>query len=299
MKTVELKKMPSNWNAVTMEQFRILEQMKARYASKEAYLTYCFIYFQGLKPLLYSSRWKEILSQISFLRRFIRMDGRRIQNIYSDYLGVGEPIVVWEQCYRYNGWKNLWKGDRFWMEDQQLLSFLRPLEYLTTPIQLAVNPIPQKTINDRIYTSAYTRLADMSWLDYNKCSMHIEQYVKTKQTKHLYNFIACLYKIGDPDIVQENFDTMELYLIQIFWQGCQTYFKKCFPHLFSVNEKKQKQKDYLKEESEISVFLSKQAYSKPDEVREMLVFDALEYLEQNAKECEERQREIDKIKSRR
>lgn len=299
MKTVELKKMPSNWNAVTMEQFRILEQMKARYASKEAYLTYCFIYFQGLKPLLYSSRWKEILSQISFLRRFIRIDGRRIQNIYSDYLGVGEPIVVWEQCYRYNGWKNLWKGDRFWLEDQQLLSFLRPLDYLTTPIQLAVNPIPQKVINDRVYTSAYTHLADMSWLDYNKCSMHIEQYVRTKQTKHLYNFIACLYKIGDPDIVKDNFDTLELRLLQVFWQGCQTYFKKCFPHLFTVNEKKQKQKDYLKEESEISVFLSKQAYSKPDEVREMLVFDALEYLEQNAKECEERQREIDKIKNRR
>lgn len=82
MRTVELKKMPSNWNAVTMEQFRILEQMKTRYASKEAYLTYCFIYFQRLKPLLYSSRWKEVLSHIPFIKRFIHMDGRRIKSIY-------------------------------------------------------------------------------------------------------------------------------------------------------------------------------------------------------------------------
>lgn len=293
--------MPENWDQVTVEQFRILERLSGKYASNKAYLTYCFIEMQGLKPLLYSSPRKEIMAKIPFFRNFVRMDGRVIDEVYEDYLQIGEPLPVYKQCYRRKGFKEFLFGERVWIRDDTVLAMLKTLEFMEKPIRLNKNPIPYKIIDGKNYNSRYTRLSDMNWLDYNRCCMFIEEYARHKEPEMLYNFIACLYSIGNTDKVKQHFDELECKLILMFWEGCQQYYKKCFPHIFKGGneQKKRAVKDYLKDEAELTVFLSKQAYAKPEEVRSMLVFDALQYLELNARDCEEREKEIAKIKRHR
>lgn len=302
MKNLSLKKMPENWDQVTLEQFRILNRLQGNYASDKAYLTHCFMELQGLKPLLYDSAWKEICSHIPVIKNFIRMNGRIIVEVFDDYLGMGKPFPIWKQCYRYKGVKELLFGKRFWMRDHTVLELLKSLDFMKQPIKLNKNPIPVKIIDGVNYTSCYTRLADMTWLDYNRCCMFIEEYARTKNEQMLWNFISSLYHIGNPDKAKEHFDDLECKLIILFWEGCQVYFRKCFPHLYKgepKNKTKKAAKDYMKEESELTVFLSRQAYAKPEEVRKMLVFDALQFLELNAKECEEREKEIAKMKRHR
>ena len=300
MKTIELKSMPKSWNEVSMSQFRILEGMKKKYKSKEAYLIYCFLYFQGLKPTLYASVWKEILSRIPVLNHFVLMDGRKVDFLEHDFLHIGTAIPLWKQCYRYKGIREFLFGKRFWLQDQELLSFAKKIEFLTENCIITANPVAEKKLGRKVFKSYYTLLADIPWLEYNKCCMFYERFISTKNKVFFWKFMCVLYQMDSPEQAESCFDELEINVVLRFWEGCQNYFSKCFPHLFKkVNKKTEKStNDAMKRESEITVFLSKQAYLGPDAVRKMLAYDALEYMEQNAVDCEQRRNEMEKLKRR-
>lgn len=283
---IELKSLPANWNALTLTQWKLLDGIRGRFVSKEGYLTKCFLALEGLAPLLYAERWRSFLSHIPIARNYLRMTGRQIDEIKEDYLQIGAPFYAWKQCYRFKGFRNALFGDRFWMTDEELHAFMLRLDFLNTPPRLIVNPVSRKRIGFRTYTSYYTKLADMPWIDYNKCNMYYEQYMMTKRPVFLEQFLCVLYKIKDPKRVKGAFSEFEVRLILLFWEGVHQSFSADFPNLFKSKKKDKKAVDYLKSESEITVFISKLASTTPDNSRKILVYDVFQYLEQNIQECE-------------
>lgn len=285
-KQLELKGLPANWNGLSLDQWKKLDAIRGEFASDTAYITHCFLALEGMKPLLYAERWRSILSGIPFVRRFVRMTGRQVEDIHEDYLQTGAPCYVWRQCYRFRGFWNSMFGVRFWLRDEELYAFTKRLEYLNTPVRLIANPVGRKRIRWRNYTSYYTKLADMPWIDYNKCNMYYEQYAKTKRPVFLEQFLCILYKISDPKLVKNAFSEFEIKLILLFWEGVHQSFSTDFPRLFKGKKKEKKAVDYMKSESEITVFISKLASTTPDNSRKILVYDVFQYLDQNMQECE-------------
>ena len=297
---IDLPSLPQDWSSLTLRQFQMIESIRGKFSSTDAYLTHCFFALTGLKPLKYAERWRAVLGGIPLIGLLIKENGRGIYRMNEDYLGIEPPIPSFWQYYRFSGIWNALFGRRFRMEDQDVFYFQQRLNFLTErgDISLRSNPVYKKRIGLKNYTSYYSRLADMDWLDYNRCSMFIEQYIKTKNPSFLDNFLSAFYKIGNARKVRGKFSDMEIHLVLLFWNGCQQYFKKTFPHLYKENTKNSS-KDYMKEESEITVFLSKEAHMKPDDVRGMRAFDALQYLETNAIICEQTEKQIKAIKSHR
>ena len=108
-------------------------------------------------------------------------------------------------------------------------------------------------------------------------------------------FLAVLYRAENIRNFGDYFTGLEKRLVLLFWDGTQQYFMRSFPHLFK-KRKENLSKDYMKEEASITVFLGKESFSTPNVAREMLVYDALEYLEMNAVLYEAKEREIQKMK---
>lgn len=296
-KHIVLPSLPGNWRALTLEQFRKIEAIRGKFPSSDAYLTHCFLTLTGLKPLRYAERWRLLLGLIPGFSRFLKETGRVIIDQEQDYLGLEKPILIYAQYYCFSGVKNLLFGKRFLIEDQEILSFQQNIKFLAdkSSIQLTTNPVKDKVIKDRVYNSHQALLSDMIWHDYNRCLMFIELYLNSKNDNYLYQFLAVLYKIDDPNIVHGSFSELEINLILFFWNESQKYFKRCFPHMFKEG-KKRLNKDYMKDEAELTVFLGKEAYTHPEDIRKMRAYDALQYLEMNAIICEERERQLNKLK---
>lgn len=126
-KKINLPVLPGGWNAMTLEQFRLVEDVHGKFASTEAYLANCFMVLEGLKPLRHAERWRPFLSGIPFIKRFVAETGRQVANIYEGNALSGETLITWKQCYRFNGFWNALFGTRFFMEDQEVLSFQKNL----------------------------------------------------------------------------------------------------------------------------------------------------------------------------
>lgn len=299
-KRIDLPSLPQDWSSLTLKQFKAIEKIRGQFASTDAYLTHCFLALSGLIPLKYAERWRAVLGCIPLIRRFVKETGRTVLRIEEDYLGLGLPFPVLGQYYRFPGLWNALFGHRFMMEDHEVLFFQQKLRFLTEQenIRLNINPVYNKRIGFKTYASYYALLADMDWLDYNRCSMFIERYTRTKDISFLDSFLSAFYKVGNTRKVHGMFTELEIHLILLFWNNCQKYFKQSFPHLYKENSQNSS-KDYMKEESEITVFLAKESYMKPDDVRGMRAYDALQYLETNAILIEEKERQLAKIKSHR
>ncbi|WP_195373010.1 hypothetical protein [Parabacteroides leei] len=296
---ITLPSLPGNWKALTLDQFKKIEAIRGKFASSDAYLTHCFIILTGLRPLRYAERWRLLLGLIPILSRFIKETGRLVIDHEQDYLGLEKPVLIYAQYYCFSGIKNLLFGKRFIIQDQEILSFQQNIKFLAdkSSIQLTSNPVKEKIINNKVYFCHQALLSDMTWHDYNRCSMFIELYLNSKNVNYLEQFIAVLYKMDDPSIVHGNFSELEINLILLYWNDSQKYFKKSFPHMFKEG-KKQLNKDYMKNEAELTVFLGKEAYTRPEDIRKMRAYDALQYLEMNAIICEEKERQIKKMKTK-
>lgn len=304
-KQINLPSLPQNWSSLTLSQFHTIEKIRGKFVSKDAYLTHCFLALTGLKPLRYAERWRAVIASIPLVGRFVAETGRKMADFTyfrseTDNNIIFSGIPRFTQYYRFKGLKNALFGYRFPMEDQELLYFQQKLKFLTENkiVRLNTNPVFQKRIGFKTYKSYYAKLADMAWLEYNQCSMFIERYIRTKETEFLDKFLAAFYKVGNPRKVHGKFTELEIHLILLFWNSCQQYFKASFPHLYK-NSTGNISKDYMKEESEITVFLAKEAYMRPEDVREMRAYDALQYLETNAVLQEEKERQLNNIKLRR
>ncbi len=296
-KTVNLPALPSNWNYLTLDQFKKIEKIRGNFVSEDSYLTHCFLELEGLKPLRYAERWREALAVLPFLGRFVWETGRQIADVHENPGDEGKPLIIWKQCYSFKGfWLRIF-GPRFFVEDQEILSFQEKLNYLLKPesISLKSNPVREKRIGLKTYRSYQTLLSDMSWLSYNKCSMFIKLYSQTKNESYLNKFLSILYKAENVKHFERKFSVFEKRLVLLFWDGTQSYFLQSFPHLFKKRTETLS-KDFMKEESAITVFLGKESFSKPEDVRDMMVFDALQYLELNAVLCEEKERQIQRMK---
>ncbi|MCD8176704.1 MAG: hypothetical protein LUE98_04490 [Tannerellaceae bacterium] len=81
---------PKNYNALTLEQWRILDRLKGKYTSEDAYLTNVFLHFCNLKPLLYAERWRRILGGDSFYKTLCQ------ENRPADCSGVRRRIYILE-----------------------------------------------------------------------------------------------------------------------------------------------------------------------------------------------------------
>lgn len=293
---IELPSLPGNWKALTLEQFKIIESIKGKFPSSEAYLTHCFLALTGLKPLKHAERWRSVLGAMPYISRFIKETGRVVVYETEDALG-DKPDFIYGQYYCFSGLKNFIFGKRFIIQDQEILFFLQNIKFLTEKdnIQLMSNPVKEKVIKGNTYKSHQALLSDMTWEDYNRCSMFIELYQEGKDIRYLNQFLSVMYDVGNPGIIQNEFSKLEIELILLYWNESQKYFKRSFPHMFKEG-KKRLNKDYMKEEAEITVFLGKEAYAKPEDIRGMRAYDALQYLEMNAVICEERERQLSKIK---
>lgn len=299
-KKVELRSLPSGWEEISIDQFRQIEKIRGTFLSKTTYLTHCFLILEGIKPLRYAQRWRSFGGKIPLVKRFISMTGRRLIRVEEDYLRIGEPFYVWEQCYRFRGFWNALFGRRFWIPDEDLLFFVRKLDFLTdkNTFRILKNPVPEKRIRFSRYRSYRTCLSDMSWEAYNLCNMFMEQYVSTRHSVYLDNFLSVLYRMDNPKLAHRVFSYHEIHMILLFWQSVQEYFMKSFPHLFKKNNANKKIRDYMKNEANITVFLCRQSYSTPASVRGMRAYDALQYLEINSIEYEEKERMIQRAKRR-
>lgn len=301
MKEIRLKSIPGNWAECSLEELQKLDDIKGKFPSEAVYQTYCFLELTNLVPLVYAERWRAILGSIPFIRQFVKKTGRKLDKIEEDYLGMAAPFITYKSCYRLRGWRHKLFGRRFWIKDRQIAAWLKELTWLNGKPFFLTNPVTKKSIAGKIYTSSFTRLADMSWADYSRCSMYWELYHKTKQSGYLEKFIAILYKVEDPKIIRGKFSPLETMLIQIFWNSVQHNYMKTFPHLFKSGGKESKKghTDYMKNEAQITVFLAKQANALPREVQDMEAFYALEYMERNAEEVEAHEKEIIRIKHKR
>ena len=297
-KEINLTGLPRNWSDCTIVELLKINKIKGQYKSKESYLTYCLMSLLGITPLCYKSRWKNILGQIPFIKRFLSKDGREISAIDNDYLQLGAPFISYRSCYCFSGLKNFLFGKRFWIEDQEIHYWLKNLEWLNNPPFFLKNPVDKKKIGRKTYYSSFTRLADMCWNDYSKCCMYVELFEKTNDKFYLYKFISTLYKIDDDVTVSKYFTAFETQLILIFWSSVQKNYMSTFPHIFSKRKKgaKEKSSDYMKNEAQITVFLAKQSGALPKEVQDMEAFYALEYMEANAIENEEHEKRMASIR---
>lgn len=293
---IELPSLPGRWNALTLKQFKVIESIKGKFPSSEAYLTHCFLALTGLKPLRYAERWRSVLGVMPYISRLVKETGRVV--VYETEEALGDkPDFIYGQYYCFSGLKNFIFGKRFIIQDQEILFFLQNIKFLTEKdnIQLMSNPVKEKVIKGNTYKSHQALLSDMTWEDYNRCSMFIELYQEGKDIRYLNQFLSVMYDVGNPGIIQNEFSKLEIELILLYWNESQKYFKRSFPHMFKEG-KKRLNKDYMKEEAEITVFLGKEAYAKPEDIRGMRAYDALQYLEMNAVICEERERQLSKIK---
>lgn len=295
-KTIQLPSIPVSWKAVSLEQFKAIDGVKGTFRSQEAWLTYCFLALTGLKPLRYKEAWRALLSSVPILGRFVKETGRVIVGTDTDFDGT--LLLLSGQYYCFSGFLNFWFGRRFLMQDQELLSFIERLRFLTDKDEadFVVNPVTEKEIGGVLYKTHQALLSDMTWEDYNRCSMFIELYASGKEIRHLDKFLSVIYKIDRVENVRSYFTQLEINLILTYWNNSQKYFKRSFPHMFKSGSKEEKSRDYMKKEAEITVFLGKEAYSSPEEVRKMRAYDALQYLEMNAIIYEERERQIKQMK---
>lgn len=293
---IELPSLPGRWNALTLKQFKVIESIKGKFPSSEAYLTHCFLALTGLKPLRHAERWRSVLGIIPYISRLVKQTGRVVVYETEEVMG-DKPDFIYGQYYCFSGLKNFIFGKRFIIQDQEILFFLQNIKFLTEKdnIQLMSNPVKEKVIKGNTYKSHQALLSDMTWEDYNRCSMFIELYQEGKDIRYLNQFLSVMYDVGNPGIIQNEFSKLEIDLILLYWNESQKYFKRSFPHMFKEG-KKRLNKDYMKEEAEITVFLGKEAYAKPEDIRGMRAYDALQYLEMNAVICEERERQLSKIK---
>lgn len=293
---IELPSLPGRWNALTLKQFKVIESIKGKFPSSEAYLTHCFLALTGLKPLRHAERWRSVLGVIPYISRLVKQTGRVVVYETEEVMG-DKPDFIYGQYYCFSGLKNFIFGKRFIIQDQEILFFLQNIKFLTEKdnIQLMSNPVKEKVIKGNTYKSHQALLSDMTWEDYNRCSMFIELYQEGKDIRYLNQFLSVMYDVGNPGIIQNEFSKLEIDLILLYWNESQKYFKRSFPHMFKEG-KKRLNKDYMKEEAEITVFLGKEAYAKPEDIRGMRAYDALQYLEMNAVICEERERQLSKIK---
>ncbi len=297
-RAVNLKELPSGWNDCSLKELQQINTLQGKYRSKEAYLTHCLFALLGIVPLCYNRRWREFLSLIPLFGRLIRQNGRQIDTVYDDFLGIGEPFISYKSRYRRRGFWNFLFGRRFWISDDMILSMAKQLEWLNTPPNFITNPIAEKKICMIRYRSVDTRFADMPWYRYNQCCTFIEVYERTHSREYLNRFIASLYNIEKPEKVEGNFSEFEIGLIIIFWNSVQKNLMNTFPRLYKSKKKSDtpKKTDYMKNAAQITVFLAKQSNSLPKDVQEMETFYALEYMERNAEEVEERERQMRNIK---
>lgn len=311
---IDLPSLPGRWADMTWEQLRIIEEVSGNFASEAAYLAHCFIGLERLKPLRYAERWRSMLSRIPLLGHFVAETGRQVADLLEGGGGTGPAMIVWEQCYRFKGFRNALFGRRFFMEDQEVLSFQKRLEFLLDrkEIYMPANPVSRKRIGIRTFRSHFTHLADMSWIHYRLCCMHIQNYTATKDTSHLDKFLSVLYlpegRISrwmsritgktHPDRMSRYFSPLELNVVLIFWNSTQQYYRNSFRHLFNDKAGK-KTRDFMKEEAEITVFLSKEIGTVPEKAQNLEAFYALQYLEDNAILQEEKKREIERLKRKR
>lgn len=295
-KIIELPPIPGSYNEITREQWNRLFPIIGSFRSETDYLTRCFLALAGLELVPYAEPWRRFVHRISFGLIPLRRTGRVLAGTFLDYLGMGEPMPDWMQLYRFEG------SRLFYLHDWELNSFKEKLKFLNDPIVLSVNPIPEVCIRGEggkkvVYRSFGQYLSDMDWYTYNICSMHLEQFSRTKNKKFLYLFLASFYRMDDPEQIPLVLSEPEQKLILLYWEGVLHYYSKCFPHLFKRNEKKEVSPDYMKMESSITVFIGKESGGAlPEQVREMLAYDALGYLEANAVNVEEHNKAMAKIR---
>lgn len=308
---INLPHLPGKWSEMTLGQLRSVEKINGKFTSELAYLAHCFLELEGLKPLQYAERWRSVLGTIPLLGRLVAKTGRQVEDVMEGCGEEDEPIVIWKQCYRFKGVRNAILGKRFFMEDQEMLSFQKKLEFLChrEEIYIYTNPIATKRAGMRIFRSYFTNLADMPWIHYRLCCMHLQNYTTTKQVIHLDKFLSVLYvpegRIcrllnrlsgkSHPKHFSRYFSQLEINLVLIFWNSTQQYYRTCFSHLFN-NKGDKKKHDFMKEEAEITVFLSKEIGTVPENAQNLEVFYALQYLEDNAVLQEEKKKEIERIK---
>lgn len=302
--TIELPSPPKKWDDLTLEQWKIYHDLSGKYPSDTAFLAKTFLLFCGLKPLLYAERWRAVAARLPFIGWRVRMTGRQL--VSMDAFG----FIRWKQYYRLvQKRRTLFSfllspfSTSFWMEDEEVMDFQRSIEFMTTEPAISRNPVETLRIRGREYRSHKRRLSDMTWMAYNTCNAYISGYYQTKNKELLYQFIATLYRIPGMDIpsIQKAVPEWQMQLILLFWDGCQKDFARQFRRLFKEGKKKgnAKRKDYLVDESEITAFLGKESSLPPDGVRNMLVWDALTYLDQNAREVEAKEKQLNKMRSRR
>ncbi|MDR1341549.1 MAG: hypothetical protein LBK58_16095 [Prevotellaceae bacterium] len=287
MKTVNIIP-PKNWNQLDLHQWHIIQSLQGKYTSRESYLAKAFVLLCGLKPLPYAERWREVLSSFPIVGQWVRCTGRQVYGRSGD-------VLLWRQYYQIS-------RDRVWIADEDIRAFTKGVEWLAKERILTHNPVRTVTIGDKMYHSPKRRLSDLTWERYNLAKAALELYDKSKNILLLHHFVAALYGIDEADItkIPGAVSEFEISLMTFYWDGCHYDLAKSFPHLFKTAEKKdenKKQADYLKSETEITVFISKQSFSKPDEVRGMNVRDAFEYLEQQMTETELHRKELNRVKA--
>lgn len=287
-RTVELPSLPRRWDDMTLAQWKIYYDLAGKYPSDAAFLAKAFLLFCGLKPVLYAERWRWLLSRMPFIRPFVRMTGRQV-------VGIGDGHIRWKQYY-------IMGSVRFWMMDEEVMAFQKAIVFLTTAPVVMNNPVSQITIRGRQYQSHKRRLSDMTWASYQTCNAYISSYYQTKNQDSLYLFVGVLYRVPGMDIpyIKKTVSEWQLRLILMFWDGCQKSFADKFKRLFKKNkaDNKSKTKDYLADESEITVFIGKESHLSPEGVRQMLTWDALTYLDQHAREVEAKEKQLSKMKKR-
>jgi len=306
-RVIELPSPPKKWEDMTLAQWKIYYDLAGKHPSDTAFMAKAFLLFCGLKPLLYAERWRSILAKLPFIGRFVRMTGRQVA-------GVNEGHIRWRQYYRlqkgrsnkfsiFNWLRPIFDFQfsiSFWLEDEEVMSFQKAIEFLTTDPAITINPVETIVVRGNVYHSHKRRLSDMVWVTYNTCNALIDGYHQTKNKNLLYQFVANLYRIPGMDIpyIKKTAPDWQLQLILLFWDGCQKDFARNFKRLFkeAKKNKQPKRKDYLVDESEITVFLGRESHLPPEGVRGMLVWDALTYLDQNARKVEAEEKQLLKMK---
>ena len=289
MKKIDIGHLPTGWNDCSVMQLKSINDLGGKYKSMECYMSLVFFALMGIKPLVYAERWRELMAKIPLLRPFLAKTGRQIDSVHEDFLGMAKPFVLYKSCFHKKGFWNALFGKRFWLTDEEVLSFAKRISWVDTPPFFLTNPVAEKRIEGKTYKSSFTRLADMRWADYNQCCALMDHYAKSGNKLSLRKFISTLYKLPSENLVDKAFSPFEISLIILFWESVQKDYARVFPHLFKKKKSKKAKKeftDYMKMEAEMTVFIAKEASSIPNQVHEMEAFYALEYMEKRAVENE-------------
>lgn len=193
------------------------------------------------------------------------------------------------------------------------LSFLLEDDFLTT------NPLTTIRLRKNwhslpvLFKSADTLLSDCSWAQFKFAETYLEAYIATNDRLHRNMFLATLYsrrrRYVENNLIKRGFkyeigqeadyqlfdqvSDIDFFIITLFWNGCQSYLRSVYEHLYGSG-KKGKQVDHYADNAKNIVTIMDRLKCSEKEVYDTHHTTILETLNRMVYES----KEIEKIRAK-